>query len=171
MGKAHHADTVVNATESGTQMAYTVLTDVNGGPVLPTVSLSIDSATINETTGSATVTATLSAVYGSDVTVNLIFSGTALNSIDYSASATSFTISAGNLTDSLVLTPTGDTTDEPDETVIIDISTVSGDCKVLKHDEQTVKIFLTYNYKPTKRFEPIISKEENKLIIKEKMYG
>lgn len=54
---------------------------------------------------------------------------------------------------------------------IIDITTISGNCKVLKHDEQTVKIFLTYNYKPTKSFEPIISKEENKLIIKEKMYG
>ncbi len=54
---------------------------------------------------------------------------------------------------------------------IIDISTVSGNCKILKHDEQAAKIFLTYNYKPIGSFEPIISKEENKLIIKEKMHS
>ena len=61
--------------------------------------------------------------------------------------------------------------DEFDGITIIDISTVSGNCTVLKHDEQTVKIFLTYKYKPIKNFEPLVWKEKNKLIIKEKMHG
>ncbi|OVE82582.1 hypothetical protein BVY04_00655 [bacterium M21] len=119
-----HIDSVVNGTEDGTQMAYTVLSDVNGGPSLPTVSLSIDSSTINETTGSATVTATLSAVHSSDVTVNLAFSGTATNSTDYTASATSLTITAGTLTDTFVITSATDALDELDETVIVDIATI-----------------------------------------------
>lgn len=54
---------------------------------------------------------------------------------------------------------------------IIDILTVSGNCKILKHDEQNVKVFLTNKYKPSKSLEPIVSTEENKLIIKEKING
>lgn len=51
----------------------------------------------------------------------------------------------------------------------IDISTVSGNCKVLSHDSQNVKVILKANYKPKNTFEPVFVKENDKLILNEKM--
>ncbi|MEZ4818773.1 MAG: Calx-beta domain-containing protein [Bdellovibrionota bacterium] len=115
-------DSVVNATESGVQQATTTINDDETGP---NVTLSVDNANIAENGGIATFTATLDAVSGQDVIVNLTTSGTATGSgTDYTQSASSITILAGNLSGSVTVTGVDDALDELDETVIIDIASV-----------------------------------------------
>ena len=90
------------------------------------VTLSIDPASIAENGGVATVTATASAVSAGDVTVSLGISGTATASDDYTTSAAEIVIAAGSTTGSITITAVQDATDEPDETVIVDITSVAG---------------------------------------------
>jgi len=91
----------------------------------PTVTLSINNTSITEN-GTATVTATLSAVSSEDVTVTLGYTGTATGSgTDYTASAAAITIAAGSTTGTVTITAVNDTLDEADETVIIDITGVT----------------------------------------------
>jgi len=90
----------------------------------PTVTLGVNNALISETGGSATVTATLSAASASNVTVNLGFTGTAAAG-DRSLSASSITVTAGQTTGTMTITATGDATDEVDETVVVDITSVT----------------------------------------------
>src|SRR5207302_191321 len=68
--------------------------------------------------------ATLSALAGQSVTVNLAFSGTATITNDYLPSLTSIVIQAGSATGTMTLTAMQDTLDEVDETIVVDISTV-----------------------------------------------
>ena len=92
---------------------------------VPTVTLSVDSATIAENAGVATVTATLSAVSANEVTVTLGYTGTATGSgTDYNASSATITIAAGKLSGTATITAANDTLDENDETVIADITGV-----------------------------------------------
>ena len=112
---------VVNATESGTQQVIATITDDEG---TPTVSLSLTGSPLAEDGGVATVTATLSAISGQEVTVNLSFSGTA-SGADYSASGSAIVIPAGSNSGSITMTGTADALDEADETVIVDITSVT----------------------------------------------
>src|SRR5205823_9421831 len=73
----------------------------------------------------ATVTAILAPVSGQTVTVNLAFSGTATLTTDYTTSATSIVIPPGSTTGSITLTAVQDSLDEVDETILVDISTVT----------------------------------------------
>jgi hypothetical protein len=91
----------------------------------PAVSLSVDNATVAEAGGVATVTATLSAVLTQNVTVNLNFRGTATNANDYTRSATQIVIPAGSTTGSVTLTAVQDTLEEADETIVVDIASVT----------------------------------------------
>src|SRR5205814_2345131 len=91
----------------------------------PTVTLSLTGSPMAEAGGVATVTATLSAVSGQSVTVSLAFSGTATITNDYLPSATSIVIPAGSTTGSITLTAVQDTLDEVDETIIVDVSSVT----------------------------------------------
>ncbi|MBF0357924.1 MAG: DUF4347 domain-containing protein [Magnetococcales bacterium] len=91
----------------------------------PTVTLSIDNSNIAEAGGTATVTATLSGISSSAVTVNLAYSGTATSTTDYTTSATSITIAAGSTTGTATITGVDETTDDDNETIIIDISSVT----------------------------------------------
>ncbi|MBF0260778.1 MAG: DUF4347 domain-containing protein, partial [Magnetococcales bacterium] len=96
-------------------------------PIGPTVTLSVNNATIAEAAGTSTVTATLSAAAASDTTVTLTASGTATGGgTDYSLSSTTITILAGQTTGTATLTAVQDTRDEVDETIILDITGVSG---------------------------------------------
>ncbi|MGB5928962.1 MAG: Calx-beta domain-containing protein, partial [Cyclobacteriaceae bacterium] len=91
----------------------------------PDVTLSVSPASASENGGNATLTATLSVTYTSDVTVNLAYSGTATGGgTDYTAPA-SITVSAGNTTGTGTINFVNDGTDEPNETVIVDISSVT----------------------------------------------
>jgi hypothetical protein len=91
----------------------------------PTVTLTSSTSNIAETGGSATITATLSGRYKSDVTVTLAKSGTATDVTDYSLSSTTITIPYGSLSGSVTLTSVNDVLDEPNETVIVDIASVT----------------------------------------------
>src|SRR5205823_6139974 len=78
-----------------------------------------------EAGGVATVTATLGWPSAQTVTVNLAFSGTATLTNDYTASGTSIVIPPGSTSGSITLTAVQDSIDEVDETIIVDISTVT----------------------------------------------
>jgi len=91
----------------------------------PTVTLSGGGSAV-EGTASRTITATLSAAASADTTVNLAYTGTASGSgTDYTA-ASSLTILAGATTGTTDITVVSDSVVEADETVIVDISSVSG---------------------------------------------
>src|SRR5262245_31807176 len=75
--------------------------------------------------GAAGVTATLAAVSGLDVTVNLGFGGSATNVADYTRSATSITIPAGATSGSINLTAVDSLLDALHETIVVDITTVT----------------------------------------------
>src|SRR5207249_1037568 len=91
----------------------------------PAVTLSLTGSPMAEAGGVATITAALSAVSGQTVTVNLAFSGTATLTSDYTRSGTSIVIAPGSTTGSITLTAVQDALDELDETIIVDISTVT----------------------------------------------
>jgi hypothetical protein len=108
-----------------------------GGGGLPTVTLAVDPAEIDEASGVATFTATLSAAAETDVTVDLGLSGTATDGTDYAASGTQIVIAAGDLSGSVTVTATDDDVDEPDETVIAEITTVTGAIEALEQQATT----------------------------------
>ncbi len=91
----------------------------------PPVTLGLTGSPFAENGGRATVTATLAAVSGLPTTVALGLSGTATPGTDYTASATSIEIPAGALSGSITLTGVNDTTRDPDQTVIVDITSVT----------------------------------------------
>ncbi|MBF0371091.1 MAG: cadherin domain-containing protein [Magnetococcales bacterium] len=116
-------DSVTNGAEDGSQQVTATIADDDDAP---SVTLSIDDTTPAEAGGVATVTATLDAASGRDVTVNLAFSGTATDSgTDYTASGASIVIAAGDTTGTITLTGVDDTLDETGETAIVDISSVT----------------------------------------------
>lgn len=107
-----------------TQGAATLYLEEVGNAV-PIVTLSINNSTIPETGGTATVTATLSKVSDEDVTINLGFSGTAQFPADYTRSATQIVIPAGSLTGTITLSASPDESAEPNETITVDITTIT----------------------------------------------
>ena len=91
----------------------------------PTVTLSLaPSSTISENGGSTSVKATLSNTFNKTVTINLGFSGTA-SGTDYSKTSSSINITSGNSTGTITLSGDDDDLDENNETVIVDISTIT----------------------------------------------
>src|SRR5205823_11725360 len=107
----------------------TIATPAGTGTIIdddpaPTVTLNLSASPMAEAGGVATVTATLSAVSGQSVTVNLAFSGTATITNDYFPSATSIVIPPGSASGTTTMTAVQDTLDEADETIVVDISTV-----------------------------------------------
>ena len=91
----------------------------------PMVSLSIDDSSISETGGTTTVIATLSHAFGAIVTVDLSFSGTASLTNDYTRTGTSISISSGDTSGAVTLSSVSDLINESDETVIVDIGSVT----------------------------------------------
>jgi autotransporter-associated beta strand protein len=92
----------------------------------PKVSLSLGGNPMTEAAGSATVTATIPyTLWPDDVTVNLAFTGTATNVTDYTRSGISISIPAGSTTGSVTLTAVQDTADEVNETIVVDINSVT----------------------------------------------
>jgi hypothetical protein len=113
---------VTNGTENGTQQAAVNIADDEPAPK---VTLSLSDTSLTENDGTVTVTAMLSGKSGLDTTVNLCYTGTA-DSSDYTASADSITISAGSLSNTATIKGVDDTAYETAETVIVDISSVTG---------------------------------------------
>lgn len=114
---------IVNA-DTGAQASST-LTILDDDP-LPTVTLSVMDTPIDESVGAATIIATLSNPSESDITVNLstmLDPGTA-EATDFTLIGNPIVVTAGHTTGTATLTGNDDTTDEPDETVNVDIDTV-----------------------------------------------
>jgi carbon monoxide dehydrogenase subunit G len=106
-----------NATISDATGTLTIVDDDDA----PT--LSIGDVSFGETTGNVTVTVTLSEVSGQDVVVSLATSdGTATAGTDYTAGTGTITIPAGSTTATFDVAVTGDSLDEADETINVNLS-------------------------------------------------
>ena len=90
-----------------------------------TVSLSKSAASLAENGGTVTLTATLSAAASDNTSVTLSLSGNATINSDYTLSD-NITITAGQTSGNATLTGLNDSTDDDNETIIVDISAVSG---------------------------------------------
>ncbi|SHN40377.1 immunoglobulin-like domain-containing protein, partial [Rhizobacter sp. OV335] len=101
----------------------TVATSVADDSDVTTVSLS-GSSTVTEG-GSATYTLTLSNPASSAVTVTLNYAGTASNGTDYTG-VTTVTIPAGASSANFSVATAADGRDEPNESIVVSIGTVSG---------------------------------------------
>ena len=117
--------TVSVGVESGTQQQSFVLQD---DEAQPTITLSTSATSIDEKTGSATLTATASGAADENMVVTLSGSGTATAGTDYTLPT--ITIAAGSLTGTATLTPIDDTSYETTqagvaEIAILDISSVT----------------------------------------------
>jgi len=111
-------------TSSGYDDAFLTKWSVNAA--VPAVQFATTSGSANEgNSGSTTVTvqATLSAASTQVVTVPITYSGTATSGTDYTNAATSITIAAGQTTGTATFSVIGDTTVEPNETVILTLGT------------------------------------------------
>ena len=135
-------DSVTGATEQGEQQVTVTITDDDEAPL---VSLAVDTATIGEDGGVATATATLSAASGQDVAVTLGATGTATDGDDYALSATEIVIAAGSTSGSVTVTANDDAVDEPDETVILDVTGITG---ATEDGEQQVTVTITDDDEP-----------------------
>ena len=113
---------IKDGTDTDTDNTTTVISSA----VVPTVTLSVTPGSKAENiTTTSEVKAMLSNTYAADVTVNLDFSGTAINQGDYTRSSSSITITPGNTSGTITLQNINDMLFEGDETVIVDISTVT----------------------------------------------
>lgn len=96
-----------------------------GGLYVPTlVDLSTSTSTISENAGTATVYATIDRTRLVDINVALSFSGTATKEADYSSSADSIVIAAGQTSGSVTVTAINDATVESSETIIVDVLSI-----------------------------------------------
>jgi hypothetical protein len=113
---------VTNGIESGVQQKIIAITDDDNAP---SVSFSGTGGSILETGGTATITATLSAISGKTIVIMLTKSGTATDVLDYTLSNTTIIIPAGSTTGSVTLTAVDDAIAEGNETIILDIQSVT----------------------------------------------
>src|SRR5439155_14384184 len=110
----------VNATIADSRGVVTI----QENDPLPGISINDISVTEgNSGTKTATFTLTLSAVSGRNVTVTYATAdGTATAGTDYTARTGNLTFTAGTTTVTLAITVRGDTTLEPDETVLVNLT-------------------------------------------------
>jgi len=111
---------------------------------LPSITLSVSSATIAETnTTASTITATMSAADGSNnttVTIGAKNTSTATVTDDYTFSSTTITIPSGQTTGTATITAVDDNVDDDNETVIVEITNVSNNALESGTQEQTITI-------------------------------
>ncbi|MCB2181051.1 MAG: right-handed parallel beta-helix repeat-containing protein [Desulfobulbaceae bacterium] len=113
--------TPTNASQGGPTTHTVTITDDDATPTVTFTSAS--QATANES-GTATITAELSAASGRDVTVPFTVNGSSTatgGDTDYSITASPLTMSAGNTTAEITVTIASDDFDEDNETVIVDM--------------------------------------------------
>ncbi len=129
--------TFTNSTGCSQTMSFTVF---------PTVILT-GTTTVAENSGTAkTLTATLSVPTTTATTVTLTYTGTATGGgTDYTASSTTITIPAGSTTGTVTITPVDDAVYEGNETVIADITSVTGGNGATESGTQTATITIIEN--------------------------
>jgi len=119
-----YSDCVLSVTDAvgniSSDLAINIFVIMTG----PQVKLS-GSATIPETGGSASITATLSTVSINNVIVSLGYTGDAALGLDFTVNPVQILIPAGSLSGSMLLTAVDDTDFEGDEDAVISISAAS----------------------------------------------
>ena len=135
------ADYVVTANFTQSANNETIFSDASGNPISvndfgdlvirvtvppPTVAFTTASQSGQEDVGTLTVTAELSAVSDTDVTVPFTATGTATDGSDYTITTSPITIAAGQTSADIVITVTDDSDDEQTETVILTLDTPTG---------------------------------------------
>ncbi|MFO1221326.1 MAG: Calx-beta domain-containing protein, partial [Burkholderiaceae bacterium] len=116
-------DSTSGATFEALSTAGTVDNTVVDDADSTTLSLNGPTTVTEGTSGSYTLSLTSAAQ--TDVTVNLAYSGTATNGVDYSGVAT-VTIPAGSTSATFTLPTTNDALDEANETIVVSLDSVSG---------------------------------------------
>jgi hypothetical protein len=140
------AETTADATPDDT----TPTTPEDGTPAVvvpPTVTLSATPTTASEGTGSVVLEATLSTdtVTTEPTIITLATTGTATSGTDYTLTGNPITIAAGLNTGSATLTIVDDTAVEDAETIIVDVSGVSGGNGATESGEQKTTISIADN--------------------------
>jgi hypothetical protein len=133
-GRAERVMPVTNPNTTWTASEWTITRPANTSDMTPgshnevepvnNVTLSVDNTSIDEDGGIAMLTATLSSDTTVDITVNLVYSGTATATADYTG-ATSITITAGNTTGMVAITGVDDADEEASETIGVKISSAN----------------------------------------------
>jgi len=150
-------ETVVNGVENGTQQALVEIADQD---VMPSVSISADPAAINEGDASE-ITATLSHLTTQAVTLNLVYSGSAVKLSDYTVSSETITVPGGEKSASISLTAIDDNLFEAgdNDSVFVDINSA---VNATEDGIQQAKIAIIENDS-----EPQVSLSANKTSINE----
>ena len=125
------------ATESGTQTATVTIAD---NETAPTVTLSGTTTIAENAAGVATLTATLSVATTTATTITITYTGTATSGVDYTASSVTIIIPAGSLTGTVTIDPALDALFEGPETVIADITNVTGGNGAAESGTQTATV-------------------------------
>ena len=131
------------ATESGIQQATITITDDDNPPV---VDLLVSASSVNENAGSAAavITAQLDHAATVDTLVTLSPSGTADNGSDYTLDNFTISVSAGATSGTTNLNLLQDSVSEnPAETIIIDIASVSGGDSASENGTQSRTVTIT----------------------------
>jgi cyclophilin family peptidyl-prolyl cis-trans isomerase len=114
---------ITNGTQSGSfASTVSIISDDT-----PKVTMNVSPTKFDENGGKTTVSATLDQVAIQTVTIPLnIVNGTALSGSDFSASANTITIAAGQSTGSVVISGIDDNLFESDETFTVSVGTITG---------------------------------------------
>ena len=131
----------LHAVENGTQTISVTIVDDES--LSPTITLSTSASSIAENSdGTITITATMSAADGDDVTVVIGTSGTGTEGTDY-ANISDITISAGDTTGTATFDPTDDSVYEGNETAIVAITGVTSSGSATESGTQSETITIT----------------------------
>ncbi len=148
-------------TESGTQTATVTITD---NEVAPTVTLTGTTSIAENAAGVATLTATLSVAASTATTVTLTYTGTTAAG-DYVASSVTIIIPAGSLTGTVTIDPTDDVIFEGSETVIADITSVTGGNGATESGTQTATVTILDVNNPPIAIDNSISTNEDVTVV------
>ena len=107
------------------------------------VSLKAASSNLAENAGTVLINATLSKTAASTTTVLLSLSGSATLNTDYSIDNTTIEIPAGSLTASTTLRSLDDLIDDDAETIVVEISSVSGGDGATEDGDQQETVTIT----------------------------
>ena len=131
----------VSGGEAAVTSPQTATITITDQQAAPTVSLSATPLFISENGGLSTLTATLSGATSEQVIVSLDATGGTATPEDYSLPGT-ITIGSGNLSGSTTVTAINNDRYAPDQSIIIEISDVSGGGALAASDQQSVTIII-----------------------------
>lgn len=149
-----------NATEHSTPQIETIT--LEDSETIPVVTLSLDQSSIFEDTGVSDIIATLSNKTTADVSVTIAVTGGTASASDYSLSSTTIVILSDSISGKQTATSQTDIIYEGDETVIIEITAVSGG-SAIEHATPQIETLTLIDNEPI----PLVTLSANPLGISE----